>query len=248
MLSECVLRRSRSAATLRDGRVGLVHGAAADAAALDHQLVGAHVPREAAGAADVDGVGGAQDAVEGAVDDGAAGLDLALEIAALGDDDGARDDEFAAEPAVDLEIVAALDALRATGRQPSVNVNGMVVLRARSRGGLSLGEPTHGIYVRDMGAAGSPVLRILDRTTEVPQPNNAHYPPDNPLLTTFVETPSFPRIDMWSDTIATRGNHQPVWVYALPDGSETRVGTTGIYTNPFGPLITGAAKLGDSRW
>jgi hypothetical protein len=49
---------------------------------------------------------------------------------------------------------------------------------------------------------------------------------------------------MWSDTIATRGNHQPVWRYALPDGSETRAGTTGIYTNPFGDLVTGAAKLG----
>ena len=128
--------------------------------------------------------------------------------------------------------------------QPSVNVNGMVVIRARSRGGDLLGEPTHGIYLRNMGMAGSPIVRILDRTTEVPQPNNAHYPPTNLLLTTFVETPSFPRIDMWSETIATRGNHQPVWVYALPDGSETRVGTTGIYTNPFGPLIAGAAKLG----
>ena len=128
--------------------------------------------------------------------------------------------------------------------QPSVNVNGVVVLRARSRGGLPSGEPTHGIYLRDMGVAGSPILRILDRTTEVPPPNNGHYPPTDPLLTTFVETPSFPRIDMGSDTIATRGNHQPVWVYALPDGSETRVGTTGIYTNAFGPLITGAAKLG----
>jgi hypothetical protein len=63
-----------------------------------------------------------------------------------------------------------------------------------------------------MSVAGSPIVRILDRKTEVPQPNNAHYPPSNPgLLTTFVETPSFPRIDMLSDTIATRGNHQPVW-------------------------------------
>lgn len=128
--------------------------------------------------------------------------------------------------------------------QPSVNMNGVVVIRARSRGGLLEGEPTHGIYLRDMGMAGSAIVRILDRTTEVPQPNNAHYPPTNLFLTTFVETPAFPRIDMWSNTIATRGNHQPVWVYALPDGSETRVGTTGIYTNPFGPLITGAAKLG----
>jgi hypothetical protein len=141
--------------------------------------------------------------------------------------------------------------------QPSVNAYGLVVIRARSRGGEGGGggsagggggggenQPVHGIYTRDMSVAGSPIIKILDRKTEVPQPNNAHYPPSNPLLTTFIETPSFPRIDMGSDTIATRGNHQPVWVYALPDGSETRAGSTGIYTNPFGDLITGASKLG----
>ena len=120
--------------------------------------------------------------------------------------------------------------------QPSVNVDGLVVIRARSRGGPPLGQPTHGIYTRDMAVDDSEIIRILDRTTEVPQPNN--------LGTTFVETPSFPRIDKNSDTIATRGNHQPVWRYFLDDGTETRAGTTGIYTNPFGPLITGAAKLG----
>jgi len=97
--------------------------------------------------------------------------------------------------------------------------------------------PTHGIYTRDMAVDDSEIIRILDRTTLVPQPNN--------LETTFVETPSFPRIDMESDTIATRGNHQPVWTYSPPDSDETRAGTTGIYTNPFDDLITGAAKLGD---
>jgi hypothetical protein len=136
--------------------------------------------------------------------------------------------------------------------QPSVNTNGLVVIRARSKGGDGGGGgdeqggghgPTHGIYTRDM-AVESPIVRILDRTTEVPQPNNAHYPPSNTSLTTFIETPSFPRIDMESDTIATRGNHQPVWIYTPPDSDETRAGTTGLYTNPFGPLITGAAKLG----
>ena len=71
----------------------------------------------------------------------------------------------------------------------------------------------------------------------MPDPNN--------LATTFVETPAFPRIDMWSESIATRGNHQPVWRYLLGDGTETRVGTTGIYANPFGSLITAAGKLGD---
>ena len=121
--------------------------------------------------------------------------------------------------------------------QPSVNMNGLVVIRARSRGG-SGGQPAHGIYTRDMSRGDVPtssIVRILDRTTLVPQPNN--------LGTTFVETPSFPRIDMWTNTIATRGNHQPVWTYGS-EGDETRAGTTGIYTNPFGDLITGASKLG----
>ena len=121
--------------------------------------------------------------------------------------------------------------------QPSVNVDGLVVIRARSRGGPPLGQPTHGIYTRDMAVEDSAIVRILDRTVPVPYPNN--------LGTTFVETPSFPRIDKDSDTIATRGNHQPVWNYLLEDGTETRAGTTGIYTNPFEELITGAAKLGD---
>jgi hypothetical protein len=120
---------------------------------------------------------------------------------------------------------------------PSVNTRGMVVVRARSRGGPPLGPATHGIYMRDMGQPGSEIVRVLDRTSPVPGPNN--------LGSKFVETPSFPRIDMHSDTIATRGNHQPVHRYYEPDGTETRAGTTGIYSNPHdGELITGAAKLG----
>jgi hypothetical protein len=120
--------------------------------------------------------------------------------------------------------------------QPSVNLKGLVVIRARSRGGPPQGQPTHGIYTRDMAVDDSEIIRILDRSTEVPQPNN--------LGTTFVEPPSFPRIDMYSDTIATRGNHQPVWRYTPEGSDETRAGTTGIYTNPFGDLVTGASKLG----
>jgi len=108
--------------------------------------------------------------------------------------------------------------------------------------------PTHGIYTRDMSVVASAIVRILDRTTEVPAPNNTYYPIPQKLgqewLTRFVETPSFPRIDMWSATIATRGNHQPVWEYGV-EPEMTRVGTTGIYTNPFGELITGASKLGE---
>ncbi|HEU4634683.1 MAG TPA: hypothetical protein VFS41_00785, partial [Edaphobacter sp.] len=58
------------------------------------------------------------------------------------------------------------------------------------------------------------------------------------------EPPSFPRIDMYSNTIASRGNHQPAWRYTDATGADTRAGTTGIYTNPFGPLVSGANNLG----
>lgn len=118
--------------------------------------------------------------------------------------------------------------------QPSINVNRVVVFRARSKGGTT-GEPAHGIFIRDM-ASGTPVTTVFDRNTTVPQPNN--------LDSMFIEPPSFPRIDIRSDTIVSRGNHQPVWNYLLPDNTETSAGTTGIYTNPFGSLITGASNLG----
>jgi len=134
---------------------------------------------------------------------------------------------------------------------PSVNEKGEVVFRARSRGGegeTAAGiagdagseggnQPVHGIYKRDM-ATNDPVVKILDRNTLVPQPNNRD--------SVFIEPPSFPRIDIGSNTIATRGNHQPVWKVIDPATNETveQLGTTGIYTNPFGNLITGASKLG----
>ncbi|MBE0618035.1 MAG: hypothetical protein IH608_08930, partial [Proteobacteria bacterium] len=129
---------------------------------------------------------------------------------------------------------APLDRTFNSYNQPSINVRGLVVIRARSIGGG--GEPaTHGIYTRDMSdpASPGPIVKILDRSSVVPEPNNQ--------ASKFIETPSFPRIDMTSDTIATRGNHQPVWA---PESGDEKVGTTGIYTNPFGDLITGAAKLG----
>lgn len=119
--------------------------------------------------------------------------------------------------------------------QPSVNVNRLVVIRARSKGGTT-GEPAHGVFLRDM-AAGTPLVTLFDRNTQVPNPNN--------LQSTFVEPPSIPRIDMFAKTVASRANHQPSWKYMLPDGvTETRAGTAGIYTNPFGSLIAGASNLG----
>ena len=124
--------------------------------------------------------------------------------------------------------------------QPSVNNNQLVVFRARSKGGEG-GEPAHGVYTRDMQQI-TPALRIFDRNTLVPAPNN--------LQTTFVEPPSFPRIDQWTDTVASRGNHQPVWRYVVGtdpqtgEDIETRVGTTGIYANPAGFLLTAASNVG----
>ena len=119
--------------------------------------------------------------------------------------------------------------------QPSVNASRMVVFRARSKGGAS-GEPAHGVFVRDM-ALGTPLVVVFDRNTTVPQPNNTG--------ATFNEPPSFPRIDISSSSVASRGNFQPVWSYFLEDGlTAARAGTTGIFTNPFGLLVTGASNLG----
>ncbi len=105
------------------------------------------------------------------------------------------------------------------------------------QGRAELGMATQGIYTRDMAVSDSEIVRIFDRSTEVPCPNN--------LDTTFGEPPSFPRIDRWEKTIVTRANHQPVWSY-VPEGETeaTRAGTNGIYATPYGELMTAASKLG----
>ncbi|MBL8221595.1 MAG: hypothetical protein JNL62_20340, partial [Bryobacterales bacterium] len=93
----------------------------------------------------------------------------------------------------------------------------------------------HGVYSRQM--PGGAVVRVFDRTTQVPFPNNQSTP--------FVEPPSFPRIDIWSNAIASRGNHAPVWQYTLPGGGLTKAGTTGVYVvTGGGSLVAGASKLG----
>ena len=136
--------------------------------------------------------------------------------------------------------------------QPSVNANGLVVFRARSRGGPPEGPPAHGIYTRAMpkGTEQSTLIKLVaGGNTAVPYPNNIEYPPDN-LLTTFIEFPSIPRIAINTNAIATRGNHQPTWAYPLDNGDETRAGTNGIYVNlnSLDPvareLVSGATKLG----
>lgn len=125
--------------------------------------------------------------------------------------------------------------------QPSVSNDALVVFRARARpaaggGGNGGGEPFRGVYVRDMSSPGQPIVLIADnKSTDVPQPNNTD--------AGFNEFPSFPRID-GDGTVAFRGQSTPVWNYTLPDGSDTRTGTSGVYTNPTGVLATGASQLG----
>jgi hypothetical protein len=116
--------------------------------------------------------------------------------------------------------------------QPAVNSKGAVVFRGRSTGGT---DRETGIYLRQLGFS-----TIYARTSlkfAIPYPNN--------LDTKFREFPSVPRISMNRMNVATRGIHQPVYQYDLPDGSETRVGSTGIYAQLGSNfLLTGASKLG----
>lgn len=124
--------------------------------------------------------------------------------------------------------------------QPAVNERGLVVFRGRSVGPQ---QPERGIYQRDTNVDG-PIVAVTRTGDTVPQPNNTLY---NGELARFNEFPSIPRIDALSDTVATRGQSQPVWTYLLPDATETRVGTAGIYANPVGTLLTGVGLLGAVR-
>ncbi len=124
--------------------------------------------------------------------------------------------------------------------QPSVNAKGLVVFRARSRGP----QPLSGIFLRDMSGRGGELVKVADRLTEVPQPNNTEYPKDSGNLATFNEFPSIPRISISSDFVVTRGNSQPVWTYVAEEG-ETRAGTSGLYMQVEGrTLVTAVSQLG----
>jgi hypothetical protein len=136
--------------------------------------------------------------------------------------------------------------------QPAINKDGVVVFRARSRGGEGggtvQGEPERGIYVRNLAEQG-PLFVAFRRHGTVPQPNNTTTGSDmGPAA--FNEFPSVPRIDAGSDAIATRGQSTPVWSGLVKDADgnlvETRTGTAGIYTSSgHGTPTTGASMLGD---
>jgi hypothetical protein len=155
---------------------------------------------------------------------------LGVVVAVQGIPAGAAPSAFTWETVVNSnDLMPPLDTTRFNSyNQPSVNARGLVVMRARSRGNDASGQTTHGIYARDMGVPGSPIVRVLDRGGTIAHPNNTG--------ARLVETPSFPRIDIGTDTTVTRGNHQPVWRHlvgtdpATGEAIETRAGTTGIYT------------------
>jgi hypothetical protein len=149
---------------------------------------------------------------------------------------------------------------------PSVNDRGLVVFRARSTGRPE--GPVSGIFVRDAGDVAGSIGLIADRDATVPEPNNTRYPipggGGETALSTFNEFPSFPRIALRADAVATRGNHPPVWTWTPDEGAEAaadahdgeeeeeeeRLGNTGVYVNLAaggpgrGPLVTGASVLG----
>ncbi len=119
--------------------------------------------------------------------------------------------------------------------QPSINDAGQVVFRARAQGGVG-----HGIFTRDMSVPNSPINVLAIRDEVIPDPNNI----TNPGPATYNEFPSFPRIDAASNTAAFRAQSTPSWLVTLPDGSETRSGTTGLYANPVGnTVITGIRNI-----
>lgn len=128
--------------------------------------------------------------------------------------------------------------------QPSVNKDGVVVFRARSVGSS---EPVSGIFRKRMGAEGQPIEPIFLRGDEVPEPNNSDQFTKGGDVSGFREFPSIPRIDADRALIATRGVSMPVWIYQLPDGSEARAGTNGVFVSANGVKSTAMSLLGSVR-
>jgi hypothetical protein len=154
------------------------------------------------------------------------------------------------------EDMASSGSLVSTGtkvfnsyNQPAINKEGVVVFRARSRGGEGdgpgQGEPERGIYMRNLAEQGA-LYMAFRRHGTVPQPNNTTTG-QNEDPAWFNEFPSVPRIDAGSDTIATRGQSTPVWMGLVQDTSgnfvETRTGTAGVYASSSHGLPTTAASM-----
>ncbi|WP_436641510.1 hypothetical protein [Microbaculum sp. FT89] len=118
--------------------------------------------------------------------------------------------------------------------QPSINNNCLTTFRARGTGPST---PPSGVYYVRACKSGSRIRKLFARGDLVPAPNNTG--------ATFKEFPSFSRIDVENDFIASRGQSDPVWTYTTPSG-DTKVGTAGIYFGTGKTFIpgTGASLLG----
>lgn len=135
--------------------------------------------------------------------------------------------------------------------QPSINDDGMVVIRARAKAPKSKtqtqksqggeGGITSGIYTRDMSIPNAPINAVAVRGDQIPLPNNIL----NPGPSTFNEFPSFPRIDASSSILAFRAQSTPSWEVTLEDGTDTRSGTSGLYysTTNTKPPVTGIRNI-----
>ena len=118
--------------------------------------------------------------------------------------------------------------------QPSLNNKCAIVFRGRSKGP---NEPVRGVYTSNGCTTTSVVGVGASNSSLVPQPNN--------LAAGFNEFPAFPRLDLRNNLLVTRGQSQPVWEYTLPDLTDTRIGTSGVYAGLIGSgLRTGASLLG----
>lgn len=136
-------------------------------------------------------------------------------------------------------FIPGMDRTFNSFNQPSINQHGVVVFKGQSKGGSG---PVVGIYTLDFSGAGTPQLaKVADNATVVPKPNNTLY---NGSYATFTQFPSFPRIDQNVAAVAFRAQHKPVWSYTLPDLTESRIGSAGVYTNATGQLSTGIGLFG----
>jgi hypothetical protein len=146
---------------------------------------------------------------------------------------------------VDTEdLVPGTDVPFLSFGQPSINDDGVVVFRGRTAGP---GQPIRGVFRIRTGVPNGMIEILADTTSTVPDPNNTEYPPGSGTLARFLEFPSLPRIDRGSDLAATRGQSQPTWTYLLPDGSESRVGSAGVFAGAGDELVTAVGQFGAVR-
>ena len=98
-----------------------------------------------------------------------------------------------------------------------------------------------------MSSAGNPLNTIANRSTVAPLPVYVPQPGYTYAGTgaTFNEFPAIPRIDSGSNTIATRGQTPPLIEITDSNAVKTSVGTSAIYTNPGGTLISGVSNFGN---